>query len=91
MLITKKSTTTTLNIKTSTAQNFANLFAFVKNLLPESYIENFEVLDEDEDSNYFYYTVVYKITNIYPEWMSADGNEVSARTSIPKKKKTRVA
>lgn len=91
MLITKKSTTTTLNLKTSTRQNFASLFAFIKNLMPESYIENFEILDEDEDSNYFYYTVVYNITNIYSEYMLADGNEVSARTSIPKKKKTRVA
>lgn len=67
MVITKKSTTTTLNIKTSFEQNFADLFAFVKNLMPESYIENFKILDEDEDSNYFYYTVVYDIINIYNE------------------------
>jgi hypothetical protein len=91
MLITKKSTTTTLNIKTSTKQNFADLFAFIKNLTPDSYIENFKVLDEDEDSNYFYYTVVYDITNIYNEYMLADGNEVSARTYIPKKKKVKVS
>ena len=90
MLIAKK-TTTTLNIKSSTKQNFADLFAFVKNLTPDSYIENFEVLDEDEDSNYFYYTIVYDIINIYNVYMLTDGNEVSARTYIPKKKKVKVS
>ena len=90
MLITKKSTTTTLNIKTSIEQNFVNLFEFVKNLIPNSYIENFKVLDKNEDANYFYYTVIYDITNVYNEYMLSDGNEVSARTFIPKKKKTKV-
>lgn len=91
MIITKKSTTTSLNIKSSTEQNFATLFAFVKNVNPNSYIENFEVLDEDQDANAFYYTVVYDITNIYNEYVAIDGNDVSARTYIPKKKKAKVS
>ena len=94
MIVTKKQTTTTLNIKSTTEQSETELLQFVKKSELELHqkstflnFTNFEVLDSDEDSNYFYYTVTYDTTELHNEFVNVDGNEVSARTFVPKKKR----
>jgi hypothetical protein len=61
MRVTKKQITTTLNIKSKIEMNDEALLNFTEEW-EDKEIFNFEVLDNDSDNDYFYYTVLYEET-----------------------------
>jgi hypothetical protein len=61
MRVTKKQITTTLNIKSKTEMNDEALLNFTEEW-EDKEIFNFEVLDNDSDNDYFYYTVLFEET-----------------------------
>lgn len=64
MKVTKKQVTTTLNIKSKTEIKEEDLLEFAKEWEGREDIFNFEVLDSDSDSDYFYYVVTFEETTI---------------------------
>lgn len=62
MRVTKKQVTVTLNIKSKTEMSDEDLLEFTKEWEGREDIFNFEVLDSDNDSDYFYYTVLFEET-----------------------------
>lgn len=63
MKVIKKQVTTTLNIKSKTEIKEEDLLEFTKECEGKK-IFNFEVLDSDSDSDYFYYMVTFEETTI---------------------------